>query len=281
MWGLVLVLAGILLTGAGVRVALDRGRPLALAGMLLAPLGLFLALIGVGRVLSPSFFGRGPAGPRALRIMPVGDALTRGNSSGRDRGGYRGPLWVRLSSRGKGTVDLVGSQSDGPFAIDRDHEAFAELTADGLAERLRRDLPVQAPDVILLLAGTNDLLAGAEPGVVVGRLSALIDGVLAQAPRARLLVAPLVGVRPGSKLAPVAERLAAVNAGLYAAVSVRAARGQPVSFVDLRARVGRAAADFSPDGDGLQLSAAGYEELAQAWFEALGPLLTARPGRSR
>jgi len=281
MWGVALILAGILLTGFGVRVAIERGRPRNLAGMLLAPLGLGLALLGVGRMLSPTFFGRAPPGPRALRIMPAGDALTRGPNTGRDRGGYRGPLWARLASRGKGSVDLVGEERDGPFAIDRDHEAFSDITVDGLAERLRRDLPLHSPEVVLLLVGTNDLIAGAAPDVVVGRLAALIDGVLAQAPRSQLLVASLVGVRPVSKLAGVGEGLGVVNAGLQAAVSARAARGEPVRFVDLRARVGRAAADFEPDGDGLYLSPRGYEELAQAWYEALGPLLTAGPGRSR
>jgi len=276
MWGLAPVLAGILITGLGVRVALERGRPLNLAGMLLAPLGLCLALLGVGRLLSPSFFGRERDAPRALRIMPAGDSLTRGGAgSGRDRGGYRGPLWARLSARGRGRFDLVGTTRSGPFAIDRDHEAFPGITADGLAAHLRTDLPVHAPDVVLLQVGSNDLLAGAAPDLVVGRLAALVDGVLARAPQAHLLVGGLVGVRPGGPVRVEPERFAAVNAGLRAAVLARAARGESVRFVDLPARVGRTAADFAPDGDGLTLSDRGNEQLAQAWFEALGPLLDA------
>jgi lysophospholipase L1-like esterase len=285
MWGLALVLAGILITGAGVRVALERGRPLNLAGMLLAPLGLCLALMGVGRVLSPSFFGRDRAAPRALRIMPAGDWLTCGwSGGGRDQGGYRGPLWVRLQARGRGVVDLVGATRGGPFAIDRDHEAFPDITVDGLAERLHADLPVHAPDVVLLQVGTNDLVAGGAPEVIVGQLGALIDAVLVRSPQAQLLVGSLVGVRPGGPSPIDRQRFTAVNAGLRAAVQDRAARGEPIRFVDLRAWVGRAAADFRPDG--LHLSERGYEQLAQAWFEALGPLLdrpgaTAAPGRSR
>lgn len=262
MWGLALVLAGILITGVGVRVALERGRPLALAGMLAAPLGLCLALLGVGRLLSPTFFGAERAATSALRIMPAGDSLTVGTD--RDRGGYRGPLWARLRARGRGKFDLVGANRDGPFAIDRDHEAFPGITADGLAARLEADLPAHAPDVVLLQVGTGDLRAGAAPEVVVGRVSAVVDGVLARAPRA-LLVGALVG---GRSLDPAA--VAAVNAGLRAAVLARAARGEPVRYVDLRARVGQAA-DFAADG--LHLSERGNEQLAQAWFEALGPLL--------
>lgn len=280
MWALALLLAGILLTGLGVRLALERGRPLNLAGMLLAPLGLCLALIGVGRLLSPSFFGRDRGAPRALRIMPAGDWLTCGwSGGGRDRGGYRGPLWARLQARRPRivTVDLVGAARSGPFAIDRDHEAFPDITVDGLARRLETDLPVHAPDVVLLQVGTNDVVAGGPPEVIVGRLGALLDGILARS-RAQVLVGSLVGGRSGS---PDPQRFAAVNAGLRAAVQARAARGEPVHLVDLQAKVGRAAADF--DGDGLHLSDRGYEQVAQAWFEALGPLLdgaaTAGPGR--
>jgi hypothetical protein len=261
MWGLALVLGGLPIAALGVRMALERGRPLDLAGMLVAPLGLCLALLGAGRMLSPVFFGRDAAAPRALRIMPAGDDLTRGAAGGRDRGGYRGPLWARLLARGRGKFDLVGAESDGPFAIDRDHQAFAGATADGLAARLQEALPVHAPEVVLLLVGSHDLLAGASPDVVVGRLAALLDGGQARWPRAQWLVGALVG---GPGLDPGA--VAAVNAGLRAAVLARAARGEPCRYVDLRARVGQAA-DFS--GDGLHLSERGNEQLAQAWLEAL------------
>jgi lysophospholipase L1-like esterase len=260
MWGLVLVLAGLLVAGFGVRVALERPRPRNLAGMLLAPVGLCVALLGAGRMLSPAFFGREPR--RALRVMPAGDLVMLDSPAGsKDRGGYRGPLWNRIAGRG---VDLVGAVRSGPFAIDRDHEGFEALPLDGLAGRLESDLPACAPDVILLYAGTIDLAAGAAPDVVVGRLAALIDGALARAPHTRLLVGSLVA-KPGG---PAGERIAAVNDGLRAAIRDRAARGELVRLVDMHARLGRG--DFAADGD--HLSERGYDQMAEAWLEALGPL---------
>ncbi|HXU82915.1 MAG TPA: GDSL-type esterase/lipase family protein, partial [Polyangia bacterium] len=227
-----LVLAGILVAGFGVRLALEAPRPRNLIGMLLAPLGLCVALVGVGRLLSPGFFGREARGHRALRIMPAGDlAMLDSPAGSKDRGGYRGPLWARLAGRG---VDFVGATRGGPFAIDRDHEGFEGLTVDGLAAHLEADLPACAPDVILLYAGSVDLAAGAAPEVVVGRLSALIDATISRAPRARLLVAALVGA---AGIDPA--RVAAVNQALRQAVLDRAARGERVRFVDLAARVGK------------------------------------------
>jgi lysophospholipase L1-like esterase len=271
MWGFALVLAGILVAGFGVRVALERPRPLNLAGMLLAPLGLCVALLGVGRVLSPSFFGREARAHKVLRIMPAGDSLTRGSiGPKKDTGGYRGPLWAKLAGR---AVDFVGATRDGPFAIDRDHESWDGITVDELAGRLFSDLPAQAPDAILLHIGTNDLIEGAAPDVVVGRLSALLDGVVARAPRAHLLVASLIGVRASNAYHLQPDSIVAANARLRAAVADRAARGENVRFVDLHARVGQVAADFADDG--LHLGERGYVQMAEAWFEALRPLLPA------
>jgi acyl-CoA thioesterase-1 len=265
MWGFALVLAGIVAAGAGVRVALERPRPLNLAGMLLAPVGLGIALLGVGRMLSPVFFGRS-AGPRAvLRIMPAGDSLTEGSTGAtKDTGGYRGPLWVRLAER---SVDFVGAERGGPFAIDRDHESWENITVDDLAARLLADLPVYAPDVILLHVGINDLVAGASPEVVAGRLGALIDGVVARAPRTRLEVGSLAGVRADNRYRVRPDSVTAANTLLRAAVEARTAHGENVHFVDFHARVGRAGADFADDG--LHLSQRGYNQMAEVWLEAL------------
>jgi len=218
-------------------------------------------------VLSPSFFGRESGGPRALRIMPAGDSLTRGSSGwpkDDPRGGYRGPLWARLAGQ---AVDFVGTARGGPHAIDRDHESWDGITVEELAGKLFADLPAQAPDVILLHIGTNDVLHGHSPDLVAGRLAALIDGIVARAPRTQLLVASLVGVRVPNAYHADPEAIAAVNARLHATVADRAGRGEKVRFVDLHARVGRSAADFADDG--LHLSERGYREMAEAWLEAL------------
>jgi lysophospholipase L1-like esterase len=270
--GFALILAGIVVAGLGVRMALERPRPLNLAGMLLAPLGLCIALLGVGRALSPSFFGRSTsAAGGALRIMPAGDSLTVGAIGvDSDGGGYRGPLWKRLEE-GKRPVDFVGAARSGPFAIDRDCEAWDGVTVDELAGRLFRDLPAQAPDVILLHVGTNDVIQRASPDVIAGRLAALIDGVTARAPRTHLLVASLAGVRATNAYRVAPESITAANARLRAAVAERAARGARVRFVDVHARVGRTASHFAPDG--LHLHERGHGEMAQVWWEALQPLL--------
>ena len=53
---LVLIVIGLVATVYGVLLASERRRPVDLAGMLLAAAGLALAVLGVGRLLSDSFF---------------------------------------------------------------------------------------------------------------------------------------------------------------------------------------------------------------------------------
>lgn len=279
MLGFALVLVGVVLAVLGVRVALERPRPLNLAGMLLAPAGLALALLGVGRLLSPSFFGstaRARAG--VVRIMPAGDSLTRGTIGlARDNGGYRGPLWARLARSGR-AADFVGAARSGPAAIDRDHESWDGITIDELAARLRADLPQHDPEIILLHVGTNDVIQRASPDVMHGRWGALLDGVAARAPRARLVVATLAGVRAANAYRVSPESITAANARLRQLVADRAARGQKVQLVDMQARVGKAAADFADDG--LHPSDRGHAEMAEVWWQALDQLLPAAAATS-
>ncbi len=55
--GVLLIVTGAPLCVAGVRMALTRPRPYSLYGMVLAPLGLTMALLGIARLLEPRLFG--------------------------------------------------------------------------------------------------------------------------------------------------------------------------------------------------------------------------------
>ena len=107
------------------------------------------------------------------RIMPLGDSITRGSSSGESENdlqiSYRKALWDKLVASGY-DVDFVGSQNSGSFifgALDpADHEGHGGWTDDEIvngrltdpgAGKLDEWLADHQPDVVLLHIGTNGL----------------------------------------------------------------------------------------------------------------------------
>jgi lysophospholipase L1-like esterase len=107
----------------------------------------------------------------AINIMPLGDSITRGNSSGVGDPSYmvsyRKALWDLLVARSY-EVDLVGSRNDGwgiP-GFDADHEGHGGWRDDEIVNgklqypndgKLADWLVAEQPDIVLLHIGTNGL----------------------------------------------------------------------------------------------------------------------------
>ena len=107
-----------------------------------------------------------------VKIMPVGDSITAGGSSGADNPddpqdpsnwvSYRKELWEGLEAAGF-SVDFVGTLKSGQTVgnFDFDHEGHPGYTADQIAAEIAGWLAAEKPDVILLHIGTNGLQADA------------------------------------------------------------------------------------------------------------------------
>ena len=99
-----------------------------------------------------------------VRIMPVGDSISVGNSSGTDPDtaeywtSYRKNLWYSLNDAGY-YVDFVGSLAHGGAypLFDQDHEAHAGRSDDWIASNIDTYLDDNPADVVLLHVGTVEL----------------------------------------------------------------------------------------------------------------------------
>ncbi|MGR3625498.1 MAG: SGNH/GDSL hydrolase family protein, partial [Limimaricola sp.] len=105
----------------------------------------------------------------AARVLAIGDSLTVGWRDRNDpaeidaeREGFRQDLFERIATDG-GWYDYVGPYQNGPAGmLDRDHAGvagweMAQLIANGYFTNMLED---HAPDVTLLMLGTNDLDGG-------------------------------------------------------------------------------------------------------------------------
>ncbi|MCB1130805.1 MAG: fibronectin type III domain-containing protein [Verrucomicrobiae bacterium] len=224
-----------------------------------------------------------------VRILPLGDSLTRGNNDSDYRngqsysdipGGYRLALDAALVSAAY-PHDFVGSKSDNSApGMDPDHEGNPGWRTDQILALVPGALAAE-PRAVLLLAGTNDVLQRVPVATALGHLETTIDTITGTDPAIRLFVATIPPITQSWKHQGVTTSAAVLNAdadsynaGLRDLVSAKAAAGGRVLLVDLNADLvytdpQNPANDFYQPGDGIHPGQAGYDQMAALWFAAL------------
>ena len=184
-----------------------------------------------------------------------------------------------ISGKGSGrdgitNVNFVGSQANGISTIDRDHEGHGGWRIDDMEAAAGGWLNASQPDIILLFAGANDIIQGYSTSLALSRMSLLLDKIHTFRPSARVIVANLPGARANqdstfSNVTPAA--ISAFNSGLVPLINNRAAQGWNISLIDAFGSAGIDRSAASPDYsiDGMHLSLAGYNKLANLWYSAL------------
>ena len=233
------------------------------------------------------------AGRPPLRILPLGDIITRGSyltlEDGKavglpqpDGGGWRKGLQDRLRAAGiafdfVGELDYLAYGRDGVVDPDFDphHHGLAGFgnarilsggtvptPPDVLAARGATEITVppladvltrEKPDVILLMSGANGFDAAARDRLI---------RTIGEKSGARLFVATILPQK-----APRAgwENVDAYNASLLAVVAAEQAAGRRITLVDMHASL--TSDDLLPDG--VHPSRAGMEKIAAVWFAVL------------
>nr|WP_255426796.1 GDSL-type esterase/lipase family protein [Pseudonocardia sp. C8] len=202
--------------------------------------------------------------------MPLGASSTVGVGS-LATAGYRLPLWERLAADGV-RIEYVGSRSSGPDVLpDTDHEGRSGWTAARMVPLTGGWVLAAEPDVVLLHAGTNDLLAGVSARATAGHLDQMLDRIFTAAPRTHVIMAGVWAPMPTKRVerALLARYLPGVAAKHRAA-------GHSVEYVD----VGRLF-PATRTADGLHAAPAAYRVIAGMWAERIEDWLAARTDRRR
>ncbi|KAL2203839.1 SGNH hydrolase, partial [Sarocladium strictum] len=191
-----------------------------------------------------------------LRVMPLGDSLTRGDKSS-DSMGYRRQLRYKLLSEST-NVDLVGSQRS-PLDTDEDNDWEGKDGAD-LAE-INAAWPesiATQPNVVLVHAGTTNIANEEDLDGAPDLMAEIIDGLLGGAPETVVLVSPVMWVNKESFWAP----RDAFNEQLSAIVQGKQDEGKHVLEVPIV---------IGPDDldDAFNPNDRGYENIAQFWVDAI------------
>lgn len=124
----------------------------------------------------------------------------------------------------------------------------------------RPDYP-DRPNVVLLMAGTNDIVFDVETDKAPGRLVELVLQIVAECPDAAVLVATLLPLLNPQLTNKVIDFNSAIP-GLLWDLSSKGAR---VALVDM----GRVTTDKIHGSDGIHPTDEGYELMAAAWYDGI------------
>jgi VCBS repeat-containing protein len=201
----------------------------------------------------------------AENVLPLGDSITYGWTDAEYLTqdtlsvGYRGPLWSDFVNNNT-LINFVGDQNDGPATLPNTANAgYPGLTTNQIAARLPGLLVSQAPNAILLMAGTNDIINGVSASTIAANILGMLNTVNAFNPAIHVYVSTLTPM-----VNNVSSQVAPTNTAITNMVAQAKANGLNVSLVSMSDVT---TADISADG--AHPTDAGYALMAQNFYSAI------------
>jgi lysophospholipase L1-like esterase len=214
-----------------------------------------------------------------IRIMPLGDSITKGSSSGvvseHEQVSYRKALWDLLVDRGY-QINIVGSQVAGDEIsnFDPNHEGHGGWVADGpdpsvsISDNVYNFLTAKPADIVLLHIGTNDITAG---HALASDVAGILNEIDRYSQNVWVVLARIVN-RQGHDC-PDSSPTTTFNNSVEDMASARV--NDKIVMVDMECGAGL---DYrlQPAGDMYDVIhpfASGYEKMADEWLEGLLEIL--------
>ncbi len=206
-----------------------------------------------------------------IRIMPLGDSITRGFTGSTDDTGYRRSLYLSLTAAGY-NVDFVGSLQDGiPTDFDNDHEGHGGKTADYIRDNIYGWLVDNPADIILLHIGTNDISLG---DLNVDGVESILDNIdqyeADYHTEVKVILARIINRTLYT--CPDASMTTTFNDDVEAMAESRIASGDKIYLLDMECGA-HLIYDWHDLSDNVHPNDSGYQKMADYWFGALTEIL--------
>ena len=205
--------------------------------------------------------------PEPVRIMPLGDSITQGDS---DHDTYRRPLWLSLRAEGY-EVDFVGSlrvNHRGPPPsrdFDLDHEGHWGFRVDEILDRVRGWAESGRPDVVLVHLGSNDVFQDESLSSTLEELRAVIQAIRGVRPECTFLLAQIIPTRNAGANRGIRE----LNDAIPELAGSLSTSVSPVLVVDQFTGFDAATQTY----DGVHPNPAGEIHLSERWLASLREVL--------
>lgn len=192
-----------------------------------------------------------------LVILPLGDSITYGTDS-TDGNGYRLDLQSLLEPATT-HQQYIGSIRSGSMA-DNYNEGHPGFTITQIAAETPQDF-LKDPNVVLLMAGTNDVLQNLSISEAPTRLGNLVDQLIAALPNTCVLLATLTPLLDPS----YGASRESYNAAIPSIVNDHARNGNFVILVNMSSVP---SSEIDP-ADGIHPDDAGYKTMAETWYAGI------------
>jgi len=186
-----------------------------------------------------------------LRILPLGDSITWGESSSTGNG-YRLDLKNLLNANAT-LVNYIGTMRSGTMSNPQ-NEGHPSCVVSEIADFAKASLPEQ-PNIVLLMAGVNDIVHDKDPINAPYRLALLLDQIFETCSQTLVVVAQLTPVPMRQ------EQVDEFNKAMTPLIDARIRAGSHIVMVDMWRYV-------KPDmlHDGLHPNDVGYRNMADGWY---------------
>lgn len=219
----------------------------------------------------------------ALRILPLGDSITRGEGAGGSLvpGGYRSFLAQSLTDEAK-SFRFVGDNSDNPTAFlttsnQAEHSGHGGWRIDQIQSNITNWQQSFRPHAVLLHIGTNDILQGSNLGTggvdtsaAVSRLTNLLNTLYSNNASLTVVLSTLIPIQDGRD-----GYIKNYNAFLSSTVVPHfLGQGRSIILVDNYSNFVTGPGTYRSErfADGVHPNAAGYQAMANSWLAAVATI---------
>ncbi|KAK4494917.1 hypothetical protein PRZ48_014273 [Zasmidium cellare] len=227
----------------------------------------FRSLLVSALSLSPYLATAAPTAaiPTELRILPLGDSITYGYASP-DGNGYRLKLLNDLKADGDKVV-FAGTVHNGTM-VDNWNAGYPGKTIQYIGSQAPSSLK-QYPNIVLLMAGTNDMNAnpsisteGDDPKAAISRLDTLVGQIFKAVPNTVVLLGKIPNIADAGQ----ETRTQQFNKLVPGIVTNRANSGQHIKLVDM------SVIQANQTIDGIHPDEAHYQLMGDIWYQGIKAL---------
>lgn len=202
-------------------------------------------------------------------LLPLGDSITAGADSS-DSFGYRKPLDILLTKNNFHFIGSVGNPS-GYNSYQTLGSGISGDHTDDISTRLSSDLLKYFPNrfnrcVVLIHAGTNDVINGTPEATTVSRIQTMIDNIVAVSPNISIYIAKIIPTTDaGNDI-----KTTSLNAAIATMVIAYQATKSNLYLIDQNAAF-KADANWAVDymTNSVHPNDAGYQVMANTWYAAM------------